>query len=290
MKNVLVTGAAGQLGNALREAFSGSPDITPFYVDRAELDITDRNAIDEYVSGNNIDIIVNCAAYTAVDKAEDETTKAAAVNTEAVGYIAQTARKHKVKVIHISTDYVFAGNNFRPYNENDEPYPRSIYGRTKHEGEGMLNAYCPDAVIIRTAWLYSERGDNFVKKMLSLASKTETLRVVMDQIGTPTYAADLADAIRVIITSPQWKPGIYHYTNEGVASWYDFSKAIMRFSGFDKVKIIPVSTAEYPARAARPNYSILSKSKIKQTFGIDIPYWQDSLERCIGNLRSEGAF
>ena len=204
MKNVLVTGSNGQLGNALKEVFAANEEINPIYVDIDELDITDP--------------IVNCAAYTAVDKAEDENIKAAKINTEAVGNIAQTARKHKVKVIHISTDYVFAGNNFRPYNENDEPYPRSIYGRTKLEGEGMLNAYCPDAVIIRTAWLYSEFGHNFVKTMLRLASEGQDIRVVYDQIGTPTYAGDLARAINAVISAPEWKPGIYHFTDEGAIS------------------------------------------------------------------------
>ena len=284
MKNVLVTGSNGQLGNALKEVFAANEEINPIYVDIDELDITDRQAVEEFVSRNKIDTIVNCAAYTAVDKAEDENIKAAKINTEAVGNIAQTARKHKVKVIHISTDYVFAGNNFRPYNENDEPYPRSIYGRTKLEGEGMLNAYCPDAVIIRTAWLYSEFGHNFVKTMLRLASEGQDIRVVYDQIGTPTYAGDLARAINAVISAPEWKPGIYHFTDEGAISWYDFAKAIMILSGNDHVKVSPVSTREYPTRAARPFYSVLSKSKIKSAFGLEIPYWLDSLKKCLQRI------
>ncbi len=284
MKNVLVTGSNGQLGNALKGVFAEREDINPIYVDIDELDITDRQAVESFISKNDIDYIVNCAAYTAVDKAEDENIKAAKINTEAVGNIAQTARKHKIKVIHISTDYVFAGNNFRPYNESDEPYPRSIYGRTKLEGEGMLNAYCPDAVIIRTAWLYSEFGNNFVKTMLRLASEGNEITVVYDQIGTPTYAGDLAEAIAAVIEAPQWKPGIYHFTDEGVASWYDFTKAIMRLTGRDDVKVIPVGTRDYPTRAARPNYSVLSKNKIKTTFGLSIPYWQDSLAKCLERL------
>lgn len=286
MKNVLVTGANGQLGNSLRRVLSANSDVNPIFVDIDELDITDLQAVDSFVADNKIDIIVNCAAYTAVDKAEDENIKAAKINTEAVGNIAKTARKHKTKVIHISTDYVFAGNNFRPYNENDEPYPRSIYGRTKLEGEGLLNAYCSDAVIIRTAWLYSEFGNNFVKTMLRKAADGSDISVVNDQIGTPTYAGDLAEAINAVINAPQWKPGIYHFTNEGVASWYDFAKAIMRLSGNADVKVIPVGTRDYPTRAARPNYSVLSKNKIKSTFGIEIPYWLDSLGKCLEELKS----
>ncbi len=286
MKNVLVTGSAGQLGNSLKEVFAHNDEVNPIYVDIDDLDITDLQAVEKFVAENNIDLIVNCAAYTAVDKAEEETTLAAKINTEAVGNIAKTARRHNVKVIHISTDYVFAGNNFRPYNENDEPYPRSIYGRTKLEGEGLLNAYCSDAVIIRTAWLYSEFGHNFVKTMLRLASEGKDIKVVSDQIGTPTYAGDLAMAINSVINAPEWKPGIYHFTDEGVASWYDFSKAIMRLSGNENVTVMPVGTRDYPSRAARPNYSVLSKNKIKQTFGIEIPYWQDSLAKCIERLKN----
>ncbi len=284
MKNVLVTGSNGQLGNSLKKVFASNPEVYPIYVDIDELDITDAQAVEDFVARNNVDIIVNCAAYTAVDKAEDENIKAAKINTEAVGIIGRTARKHKVKVIHISTDYVFAGNNFRPYNENDEPYPRSIYGRTKLEGEGMLNAYCPDTVIIRTAWLYSEYGHNFVKTMLRKASEGADISVVYDQIGTPTYAGDLAEAINAVISAPEWKPGIYHFTDEGVASWYDFTKAIMRLSGNDRIKVTPVGTRDYPTRAARPNYSVLSKNKIKSTFGLEIPYWEDSLAKCLSEL------
>lgn len=284
MKNVLVTGANGQLGNSLKKVLARFEEITPIYVDIDELDITDSQKVDSFVKDNDIDIIVNCAAYTAVDKAEEENTKAAKINTEAVGNIAQTARKYKVKVVHISTDYVFAGNNFRPYNESDEPYPRSIYGRTKLEGEGLLNAYCSDAVIIRTAWLYSEYGINFVKTMLRLASEGNEIKVVYDQIGSPTYAGDLAEAIAAVITTPEWKPGIYHFTDEGVASWYDFTKAIMRLTGNEDIKVTPVATRDYPTRAARPNYSVLSKNKIKSTFGLEIPYWQDSLSKCLSSL------
>lgn len=271
------------MGNSLKEVFAHNDEVNPIYVDIDDLDITDLQAVEKFVAENNIDLIVNCAAYTAVDKAEEETTLAAKINTEAVGNIAKTARRHNVKVIHISTDYVFAGNNFRPYNENDEPYPRSIYGRTKLEGEGLLNAYCSDAVIIRTAWLYSEFGHNFVKTMLRLASEGKDIKVVSDQIGTPTYAGDLAMAINSVINAPEWKPGIYHFTDEGVASWYDFSKAIFELSGKNP-KVIPIPTAQFSAVAKRPLYSVLSKAKIKRTFGLDIPYWRDSLAKCLRNM------
>lgn len=280
---ILVTGSHGQLGNCIRKVFSGDADLDVVYTDVEELDITDREEVDHFIRENKFDFIVNCAAYTAVDRAETDDLKAAAINTVAVGNIAQAASRNRVKVIHISTDYVFNGEGYRPYEENDEPYPRSIYGRTKLEGEGILTSFCQDALIIRTAWLYSEFGGNFVKTMLSLANEKESINVVADQIGSPTYAGDLAEAIHHIIRHKKWLPGIYHFTNEGVASWFDFTKAIFEIAG-KNTTVNPIPTSQYPTPAKRPLYSVLSKMKIKNTYGVKIPYWRDSLKKCINIL------
>lgn len=283
---ILVTGSYGQLGNSLRKVFDKDPDIKATYTDYDTLDITDREAVARYMADNRFDIVVNCAAYTAVDKAETDEILASALNTGAVGNLGESAARTGTKVIHISTDYVFSGEGFRPYAENDEPYPQGIYGRTKLEGEGLLTSFCQDAMIIRTAWLYSEFGKNFVKTMLSLAETHPELRVVCDQIGTPTYAGDLAEAIHAIVKHDKWVPGIYHFTDEGVASWYDFAEAIFEEAG-KKVKVNPVPTTEYPTPAKRPLYSVLSKGKIKSTFGITIPYWRDSLRKCLALLNEQ---
>lgn len=277
---ILVTGSNGQLGSCLRRELQGDPDIEAVYTDYDTLDITDREAVERYLGENQFDIIINCAAYTAVDKAESEEIAAAALNTLAVGNLGEAARKTPTKIIHISTDYVFSGQSFRPYEENDEPYPQGIYGRTKLEGEGLLTSFCRNAIIIRTAWLYSEFGRNFVKTMLELADSRPELNVVSDQIGSPTYAGDLAKAIHRIIRHEIWTPGIYHFTNEGVASWYDFAKAIFEIAG-KEVKVNPVPTSAYPTPAKRPLYSVLSKAKIKNTYGLEIPYWRDSLSKML---------
>lgn len=281
-KKILVTGADGQLGRSLRKAFRAKGFDNVSFTDVAELDITDREKVDLYVRGNGFTHIINCAAYTQVDKAETESLEAARLNTESVGIIADIASKYKVKVLHISTDYVFSGESCRPYAENDEPYPQSIYGRTKLDGEGILTAFCPDAIIIRTSWLYSEYGVNFVRKMLELASKEKELMVVSDQIGSPTYAADLADVILTIVLADKWESGIYHYSNEGAASWYDFAKAIFRISNISiPVKAVP--SKDFVTKARRPLYSVLSKEKIKKTFGLDIPHWEESLAKCLAS-------
>lgn len=285
--NVLITGANGQLGRSLRRVMENFPEIYPVFTDVENLDITDKEALEKAFSENKFDAIVNCAAYTAVDKAESDEVMAALLNTQAVGLLAEVAALYGVRFIHISTDYVFAGDSCRPYVENDEPYPQSIYGRTKLEGEGILKSLCPDAVIIRTAWLYSEYGRNFVKVMLSVGKDKGLVRVVSDQIGTPTYAGDLADAIVAVLRNPEWKPGIYHFTDEGVASWFDFAEAIFELSGLSEVDVIPIDTVDYPSPAKRPQYSVLSKNKIKSTFGIKIPYWRDSLKKCLAALESE---
>lgn len=283
MKKILVTGCNGQLGSSLRREIDNDPDIEAVYTDYDTLDITNREAVERFLSDHRFDIIVNCAAYTAVDKAESDEILASALNTGAVGNLGEAAVKTGAKVIHISTDYVFSGQGFRPYEENDEPYPQGIYGRTKLEGEALLTSFCQNAMIIRTAWLYSEFGKNFVKTMLDLAETRPEINVVADQIGTPTYAGDLASAIHTIIKHEKWIPGIYHFTDEGVASWYDFTKAIFEMAG-KEVKVNPVPTSAYPTPAKRPLYSVLSKSKIKNTYGIDIPYWRDSLRKCLINL------
>ncbi len=283
---ILVTGSKGQLGSSLRRVFDNDPAIDATYTDHATLDITDRDAVYRFLGDNKFDIVVNCAAYTAVDKAESDEILASALNTGAVGNLAEAAVKNGTRVIHISTDYVFSGQGCRPYEENDEPYPQSIYGRTKLEGEALLTSFCQNALIIRTAWLYSEFGGNFVKTMLRLAETRPEINVVADQIGTPTYAGDLAEAIHRIVSSGEWKPGIYHFTDEGVASWYDFTKAIFEIAGRD-VKVNPIKTSEYPTQAKRPLYSVLSKKKIKKAFGLEIPYWRDSLKTCISQLKQE---
>lgn len=287
MKKILITGSNGQLGLSLKKVFGRDEELKVRYTDIDTFDITNRAVIDRFIYDNNFDIIINCAAYTSVDKAESENLIAAAINTEAVGRLAQAAARNRVKLLHISTDYVFSGENYRPYDENDEPYPRCIYGRTKLEGEGLLTSFCPDSIIIRTAWLYSEFGKNFVKTMLSKAkdNPAEELKVVCDQLGTPTFAGDLAEAIYKIVKSDKWYPGIYHYTNEGVASWYDFAKMIFRLSG-KNMNVTPVKTSQYPTPARRPLYSVLSKNKIKNTYGMTIPYWVDSLQKCLSILNS----
>ncbi|MCM1368821.1 MAG: dTDP-4-dehydrorhamnose reductase [Candidatus Amulumruptor caecigallinarius] len=283
---ILITGCNGQLGNCLHLEFDKDPEIEGIYTDYDTLDITDRAAVERFLDDNKFDYVINCAAYTAVDKAETDEILASALNTGAVGNLAEAALRHNTRVIHISTDYVFSGESFRPYEENDEPYPQGIYGRTKLEGEALLTSFCKDAMIIRTAWLYSEFGKNFVKTMLQLAETHDSLNVVCDQLGSPTYAGDLAKAIHQIVKHNTWKPGIYHFTDEGVASWYDFSKAIFEIAG-KKIKVLPVSTSEYPTPAKRPLYSVLSKRKIKSVYGLEIPYWRDSLAHCINIIAKQ---
>ena len=280
---ILITGSKGQLGSSLHRELEKDPEIEAVYTDYDTLDITNRAAVTRFMTDNRFDIVINCAAYTAVDKAETDEILAAALNTGAVGNLAEAAVKTGARVIHISTDYVFSGQGFRPYEENDEPYPQGIYGRTKLEGEALLTSYCQNAIIIRTAWLYSEFGKNFVKTMLSLAETRPEINVVADQIGSPTYAGDLAKAIHRIIRHDKWTPGIYHFTDEGVASWYDFTKAIFEIAGKD-TKVNPIPTSAYPTPAKRPLYSVLSKAKIKSTYGIEIPYWRDSLKKCMASL------
>ena len=286
--NVLITGCNGQLGTEMRNLSAAHNEHRYFFTDvvipdgsdAQPLDITDRAAVAQFVAANGIELIVNCAAYTNVDKAEEDEATARRINAQAVENLGVTG----AKVIHVSTDYVFSGNESVPCREDGPIAPRTAYGRTKLEGEQLLLAANPDAVIIRTAWLYSPYGNNFVKTMLRLGAERDELRVVFDQIGTPTYAADLAAAIFAVIEAPEWHSGIYHFTNEGVCSWFDFTVEILRQAGV-KCRVTPIRSEEYAYKTPRPAYSVLDKAKIKKTFGIDIPYWTDSLALCLARLK-----
>lgn len=279
---ILITGAKGQLGRELRALLDGDSRFDPTYTDVEELDITSPEAVDNMVGKLAPDYIVNCAAYTAVDRAEDDEATALLLNARAVEILATAASRVGARMIHVSTDYVFDGEGNRPYRDDDAPHPVSAYGRTKLAGEQALLHILPEqSVILRTAWLYSPHGKNFVKTMLELGRTRDQLRVVYDQVGSPTLAADLAHAIITVMTATQWHPGIYHYTNEGVISWYDFTKAIHRLAGITTCDVQPCLSHEFPAKAHRPAYSVLDKSKFKDTFGVTIPYWEESLRQFI---------
>ena len=269
---ILVTGANGQLGTELQKLL---PDA--IFADVDVLDITDMDAVKTFVKNNQIDVVVNCAAYTAVDKAEDDAELAKKINEDGPRNLALSG----AKIVHISTDYVFAGTNYKPYLPEDKTNPISVYGKTKRDGELAVLDNAKVAVIIRTAWLYSANGNNFVKTMRRLGGEKECLNVVADQIGSPTFAGDLAQAIvNILPQMNESNKGIYHYTNEGVCSWYDFATEIMNLSGLAcKIKSIPSSA--YPTKATRPFYSVLSKEKIKNVFSIEIPHWKESLVRCL---------
>ena len=283
---ILITGCNGQLGNEMQLLEKENPQHTYFNTDVAELDITDQTAIEKFVSENAIDGIVNCAAYTAVDKAEENQNLCMKLNATAPDYLAQAIEKRGGWMIQISTDYVFDGTNHKPYTEADSVCPNSTYGRTKLAGEQAVMAGCKKSMIIRTAWLYSTFGNNFVKTMIRLGNEKPELGVIFDQIGTPTYARDLAVAIFAAINQGI-VPGIYHFSNEGVISWYDFTKAIHRIAGITTCRVRPLHTEEYPTPANRPHYSVLDKTKIKQTYGIEIPYWEESLVECIKLLGTD---
>lgn len=285
MKNILITGANGQLGNEMRVVSAEQEQLVYHFTDVAELDICDIEAIERYVVDHAIDCIVNCAAYTNVNKAEEDTELCDKLNHQAPANLARVAAKHQVGLIHVSTDYVFNGEHHLPYKEDDPTCPNSVYGATKLAGEQAIQTLHPAAVIIRTAWLYSTFGNNFVKTMLRLGSERDELGVVFDQIGTPTYARDLARAIQHILVKGI-VPGIYHYSNEGVCSWYDFTKMIFALGGITTCQLKPLHTDEYPTPAARPHYSVLDKTKIKQTYGVEVPYWVDSLRECISSVVS----
>ena len=285
MKKILITGANGQLGNEMRVLSVENPEYAYFFTYVAELDICNAKAILDFVKTNEINVIVNCAAYTAVDNAEDNVELCTRLNADAVGYLAKSAEANGAEFIQISTDYVFDGTAHIPYKETEPTCPNSVYGNTKLEGEGNALAYCSRAMVIRTAWLYSTFGNNFVKTMIRLGKERESLGVIFDQVGTPTYARDLARAIFVAIRQGV-VPGVYHFSNEGVCSWYDFTKAIHRLAGITACKVKPLHTEEYPTKAKRPHYSVLDKTKIKETYHIEIPYWMDSLQSCIAELEA----
>ncbi|MBR6602049.1 MAG: dTDP-4-dehydrorhamnose reductase [Bacteroidaceae bacterium] len=278
--NILVTGANGQLGNEMRVVAGGQTALVYHFTDVAELDICDEQAVERFVVEGAIDCIVNCAAYTNVNKAEEDAVLCDRLNHLAPANLARVAARHRIGLVHVSTDYVFNGEHHVPYREDDATCPNSVYGTTKLAGEEAIRAIHSEAVIIRTAWLYSSFGNNFVKTMLRLGKEREELGVVFDQIGTPTYARDLARAIQHIVGSGI-VPGIYHYSNEGVCSWYDFTKAIFDLAGITTCCLKPLHTDEYPTPAARPHYSVLDKTKIKQTYGVKVPHWMDSLRECI---------
>jgi dTDP-4-dehydrorhamnose reductase len=258
--------------------------VTYHFTDVAELDICDIDAIERMVSELGVCCIVNCAAYTNVNKAEEDVELCDKLNHQAPANLAQVAERHGIELIHVSTDYVFNGCHYRPYRENDATCPNSVYGSTKLAGEEAILRLCSTAAIIRTAWLYSTFGNNFVKTMLRLGAERAELGVVFDQVGTPTYARDLARTIHHIVCRGV-VPGVYHYSNEGVCSWYDFTKAIFALGGIETCALKPLHTEEYPTPAARPHYSVLDKTKIKQTYGVEVPYWMDSLRECIELLR-----
>ncbi|MBO9150727.1 dTDP-4-dehydrorhamnose reductase [Chitinophaga sp. GCM10012297] len=282
MKHILVTGANGQLGQALRSAASQYPGFELIYTGRDELDITDAAAVNAFFESRQIDAVINCAGYTAVDKAEQDEEAAFLLNFQAPLILAEAAAQHNSAFVQVSTDYVFDGRGNRPYTEKDETSAQSVYGASKLRGEAAVLGYHPNAIIVRTSWLYSRTGVNFVLRMQELMKERESLNVVFDQTGTPTYAPDLAHAILTILGHPSLaEGGIYHYSNEGVASWYDFAMAIKELTG-SKCAVNPITSDQYPTPAQRPAYSVLNKEKIKSVFGLEIPYWKDSLAVCLG--------
>ena len=291
MMKILVTGSNGQLGSELQQLAPTMDGMDFLFTDVDTLDICNKVAIEEFLANQPVDFIINCAAYTAVDKAEDDIEQCYAINRDAVRNLGEVAASIGCKVIHVSTDYVFNGKAYRPYTEDMQIAPNTVYGKSKAEGEEELLRVCMDAVILRTSWLYSAFGNNFVKTMLKLGKERETLSVIYDQIGTPTYAADLAVVILEIVRQAiedesTFKTGTYHFSNEGVCSWYDFAVAIHRLAGIT-CDVRPIESSAYPAKASRPFYSVLNKAKLKATFHIPIAHWQDSLGKCIAILMSE---
>ncbi|MCT7466333.1 dTDP-4-dehydrorhamnose reductase [Aliarcobacter cryaerophilus] len=282
--NILVTGSNGQVGSEIRELAS-KYSYNFFFTDRNNIDITSKDSIKEFCQTNSINVIINCAAYTAVDKAQSDIENADLVNRKAVKKLSIVAKELDIKLIHISTDYVFDGKNFKPYVEEYQTNPQSVYGKTKLDGENeLININPLNSIIIRTSWVYSYYGNNFVKTMLRLGKEKEELGVIFDQVGTPTYAAHLAKTILDIVPQIEnSKVEIYNYSNEGVLSWYDFAKEIMKMAKLN-CKINPIETYQYPTPAKRPHFSLLNKSKIKLKFNLEIPYWKDGLDDCLKRL------
>lgn len=287
MKNILITGSNGQLGNELRKLSRHYTGFNIIFTDLPELDITNRTACESLIRKHNIEFLINCAAYTSVDKAESEPELAFKLNKEAPAILSELATEHHFSLVHISTDYVFNGQHFEPYTEQNIPNPESVYGKSKLAGEQGILRSAANAIIIRTSWLYSAFGHNFVKTVLRLAKQNKHIKIVFDQIGSPTYSADLAKTILEIIENHNIKGrSIYHYSNEGVCSWYDFANAIIELSGL-KCKVIPIRSNDFPTPASRPPYSVLDKAKIKQDFKIQIPWWKDSLKVYFQHQRKE---
>ncbi|MGM0377699.1 MAG: dTDP-4-dehydrorhamnose reductase [Bacteroidota bacterium] len=281
MQRILITGGEGQLGQTLRQLTQNDTRNEYFFSSEATLDLTSSQSIDRFFADQRYDVIINCAAYTAVDKAESDQETAFQLNAKAPDQLAEIARCMGGRLVHISTDYVFGNNQCRPLKPDDPKTPVSVYGKSKLQGEENIIKACPDSVIIRTSWLYSLLGNNFLKTMMCLGKEREALNVVFDQVGTPTLAGDLGQTILTIVTDPQnFTPGIYHYSNEGVCSWYDFAVAIFNETGI-QCKVSPVESDMFPTPAPRPAYSVMDKSKIKETYGISIPHWQESLEKCL---------
>lgn len=285
LKKILVTGSNGQLGKELQRICSIVPGYEFIFLSRADMPINQFEMVRHIFNTLKPDYCINCAAYTAVDKAEEEKDLAFEINGEAVGVLAAVCLEHETKFVHISTDYVFDGKGTKPYVESDETSPVNTYGASKLKGEEEVFKYNPDALIIRTSWVYSEFGKNFVKTMLRLMADKNSISVVNDQVGSPTYAADLAEVIIKIIQYHKWKPGIYHYSNEGVITWFDLANAIKEIAGTN-TEINPISTAEFPTPAKRPAYSVFNKQKIQETFGITLKDWKSSLNICIQQIKN----
>lgn len=282
--NILITGSNGQLGCEFKALAPTYPELCFFFTDSASLDICNEEAVRDYVSTHAIDVIVNCAAYTAVDAAEDNAVDCDKVNHSAVAHIAKIAEEFNAAVVHFSTDYVFDGSKSEPYTEEDPTSAKAIYGITKVASERVVLAKCSQAMVVRTSWLYSSFGHNFVKTVLKQLQSRGTMGVVYDQVGSPTYAGDLAIFVLKALQLGL-KPGVYHYSNEGVCSWYDFAKAIQRLAKLEG-EIYPILSEEYPTKAPRPSYSVLNTSKVKEAYSIKIPYWVDSLEKCIEKIKN----
>ena len=286
-KKILVTGSNGQLGNELRKTSAQYPGFEIIFTDLPELDITDQYATDDFFKNQKPDFLINCAAYTAVDKAESEPEKADQINAKATALLAAGAARYNFKLVHISTDYVFNGQHYKPYTEDDATSPQSAYGRSKLAGEEAIRQSGAHSLILRTSWLYSAYGHNFVKTILRLAKERSEIKVVFDQVGTPTWAADLARCILSMIDKPQpERCSIYHYSNEGVCSWYDFAQTIIKTEGLN-CRVLPVRSKEFPTPAPRPAFSVLDKSKIKKDFSVQIPWWQESLRKCLKRVNNE---
>lgn len=288
MNKILVTGSKGQLGKELQNISGQFPDLEFDYTDVDELDITCKGELIKNVKNKNYNFIVNCAGYTAVDKAEEEQKIANTINARSVGLLAEVANEFDINLIHLSTDFVFDGKKSRPYLEKDQPNPQSVYAKSKYEGEKLMLKIANKGMIIRTSWLYSEYGNNFVKTIMKLAAERDELNVIFDQVGAPTDAFDLANAILKIIDSGKGlsNPSIYHYSNEGVASWYDFAVNIVELAGID-CQVNPIEAKDYPLPAKRPHFSVMSKEKIKNEFNLRIPYWRDSLKKCIVKIQKQ---